>query len=330
MAYGFVAQSDAFTSASGTTQTISPTLGAGESVIACTLHTGGGANTHSVSDGTSTFTKQGSETNDASGQRGVFHYLHAHPGGSVTLTATLSIAASNRTLFYARYTGLANSAPQTHIYRGQAQTAGADGMTSTNLTPSSQPAMLFGIVNDGTSSFALSAGTGFSDRGTLAARVSGFADTNRVEDIRLTSTSAVSATWTSASGGGSEDWIGAIIFGEAPTSTAPVITQQPGSLAINAGDYWYGQVVATDGGSPPVTYQAQINTGSGWSNIGGATAASYASAALTVADSGTQYRWNVTNAIGTTTTAAATVTVIAARSGSLGQFDPGMRIEGWW
>jgi hypothetical protein len=131
-------------------------------------------------------------------------------------------------------------------------------------------------------------------------------------------------TWRSARRAGTST------SSRSPSRWALSPTQQPGSLAINAGDYWYGQVVATDGGSPPVTYQAQINTGSGWSNIGGATAASYASAALTVADSGTQYRWNVTNAIGTTTTAAATVTVIAARSGSLGQFDPGMRIEGWW
>jgi hypothetical protein len=115
-----------------------------------------------------------------------------------------------------------------------------------------------------------------------------------------------------------------------PAATAPVMVQHPGSLAINAGDYWYGQVVANNGGSAITGYQWEANAGSGWSNIGGATASAYASGALSTGDSGTQYRCKVTNAIGTTTSNAATVTVRSPTTGSLGDFDPTMRIEGWW
>lgn len=218
MAYAFVAQNDAWTSAAGFTQTINVTLAAGETVEAIVLSTTA-SGTHSVSDGTNTYSKIGAEFDNASGMYGSWHYLHNVSAGTVTLTATYSASSSSRSIAYIRSTGLENTAPQTSVYRAQTETAGADVMTSNNLTPSSQPAILRGFCWDNNSAFAISAGSGFNNRGLLATRNSLEGATSRIEDKRLTATSAVAATFTT-SNGGSNDWIFAAIFSELIPPTA--------------------------------------------------------------------------------------------------------------
>lgn len=216
MAYAFVLQNDAFASASGTVQTISWTPSAGDSGISISK-SAGTTGTWTCSDATDgALTKIGAETN-ASGIRGVAFYKHALSAGTRNLTSTRSVANTLRDVSYCRYTGLSNVAPQTSIYQAQTQTAGTDVMTTTNLTPSSQPAMLFGLIIDDTNGFAIAAGTGFNDRGVLVNHTGG--TTSRFEDLRLTSTSAVSATWTTSTGG-STDWIFGAIFTEAAAGGA--------------------------------------------------------------------------------------------------------------
>jgi hypothetical protein len=93
-----------------------------------------------------------------------------------------------------------------------------------------------------------------------------------------------------------------------PTPAAPSITSQPSSVAVTAPATAMFSVVVT--GTPAPTYQwlESVNGGS-FTNISGATSASYTTPATTVANSGTQYECMVTNASGSMTSNAAGLTV---------------------
>ena len=86
---------------------------------------------------------------------------------------------------------------------------------------------------------------------------------------------------------------------------APTITTQPVNQTVTTGQRATFTVVA--GGTAPLSYQWQKNGG----NIAGATSASYTTPVTTTADSGSTFRAVVTNAAGTVTSAAATLTVNA-------------------
>ncbi len=88
-------------------------------------------------------------------------------------------------------------------------------------------------------------------------------------------------------------------------STPPSITTQPSSRTVLAGQTAAFSVGAT--GSAPLKYQWKKNGAA----INGATSASYTTPATTTADSGAQFTVVVTNAIGTITSSAATLTVNA-------------------
>ena len=87
----------------------------------------------------------------------------------------------------------------------------------------------------------------------------------------------------------------------------PAVTGQPASVTTNSGSTATFTAVAS--GSPAPTVQWQKNSGSGWSEISGATSASYTTPTLTNGDTGTQYRAVFTNNLGTATTNAATLTI---------------------
>jgi hypothetical protein len=93
--------------------------------------------------------------------------------------------------------------------------------------------------------------------------------------------------------------------------TPPTITTQPGNQTVTAGQTATFMAVAT--GSPTPTVQWQVSTDSGvtFGNVSGATSTtlSFTSAS---SQNGYQYRAVFTNATGTATTTAATLTVNAA------------------
>jgi len=97
-------------------------------------------------------------------------------------------------------------------------------------------------------------------------------------------------------------------------SVVPSITTQPASVSVVAGAQASVSVIAS--GSPTPTYQWQksIDGGSSYANINGATAASYSTAVLAVADSGLRLRVVVSNSAGSATSSAAVVTVTAPTS----------------
>ena len=85
--------------------------------------------------------------------------------------------------------------------------------------------------------------------------------------------------------------------------TGPAITTQPANQTACVGGNATFTVASTG------TYQWQVNTGAGFSNITGATSATYTLTGATVALSGNTYRCIVAGQCGSTTSSAATLTV---------------------
>jgi glucose/arabinose dehydrogenase len=88
-------------------------------------------------------------------------------------------------------------------------------------------------------------------------------------------------------------------------SQAPAITQQPANRTVSVGQSASFTVAAS--GTAPLSYQWQRNG----VNIGGATSATYTLSSAMLSDSGAQFRAIVTNAAGSATSNAATLTVVA-------------------
>jgi hypothetical protein len=88
-------------------------------------------------------------------------------------------------------------------------------------------------------------------------------------------------------------------------AVVPTITTQPANQTVTAGQTASFTVVAV--GTAPLSYQWQKNGAS----IAGATTASYTTPVTTTVDSGSTFRVVVSNAAGTVTSAAATLTVSA-------------------
>lgn len=88
-----------------------------------------------------------------------------------------------------------------------------------------------------------------------------------------------------------------------PLAAAPTITQQPASLAVNEGQAATFSVTAD--GTGPLAYQWQRNG----QPISGAGTSSYTIAAASMADAGAQFAVVVSNAAGSVTSNAATLTV---------------------
>jgi|GEM_PF-1085678 len=91
-----------------------------------------------------------------------------------------------------------------------------------------------------------------------------------------------------------------------PAPVAPTITTAPVNQTVTAGQTATFTVVAA--GTAPLSYQWQKNG----ANIAGAASASYTTPATTTTDSGSTFDVVVTNAAGTVTSAAATLTVNTA------------------
>jgi Putative Ig domain/Immunoglobulin domain/Immunoglobulin I-set domain len=93
----------------------------------------------------------------------------------------------------------------------------------------------------------------------------------------------------------------------AAPQTPPAVTAHPTSQTVTAGQT--ATFTSAASGSPTPTVQWQLNTGSTWSNITGATSTNYTTPATTTAMSGYQYRAVFTNSAGSATSNAATLTV---------------------
>ena len=105
-------------------------------------------------------------------------------------------------------------------------------------------------------------------------------------------------------------WVDLTFRSGSSSLAAPTISTQPGNQTVVAGQS--ATFAVTAGGTAPMSYQWQKNGAS----IAGATSASYTTPATTTTDSGSTFRVVVSNAPGTITSTAATLTVAAlARPG---------------
>jgi len=97
--------------------------------------------------------------------------------------------------------------------------------------------------------------------------------------------------------------------GRAALSAPPVIVSGPQSLSIVEGQT--ATLAVTAAGAATLRYQWKRNG----VDVAGATSSSYTTPALSVGDSGTRYSVSVTNALGSVTSAEATITVTSASTG---------------
>jgi len=123
--------------------------------------------------------------------------------------------------------------------------------------------------------------------------------------MRIRTSLALTALLLVACGGGSSSNPSSGTSTTPPGSTAPAITTQPGSQSVTVGQTATFSVIGA--GTAPLSYQWQTNG----TAITGATASSYTTAATTLADNGSTFKVTVSNAVGTITSAAATLTVSA-------------------
>lgn len=92
-----------------------------------------------------------------------------------------------------------------------------------------------------------------------------------------------------------------------PTGFAPIIREQPAGLTAKAGNTATFRVDAV---GEPLSYQWQVDTGGGFGDVSGATGSSYTTPPTVYPDDdGSDYQCVVSNAFGTATSAAATLTV---------------------
>ena len=92
------------------------------------------------------------------------------------------------------------------------------------------------------------------------------------------------------------------------TVTTPMITQNPTNVSVNASQTAAFSVVASGGGLS-YQWQSRPSGSSSFTNIAGATSASYTTPATVLSDNGTQFRCVVSNSAGTVLSTPAVVTV---------------------
>ena len=107
---------------------------------------------------------------------------------------------------------------------------------------------------------------------------------------------------------GSVSQSGTIAFTVQP-GTPPSITTQPAGVTVCAGSNAVFNVVSP---GPGLLYQWQVSNGGPFADITGATASSYTATAVTGADNNNQYQVIVSTLCGSSTSAAATLTVDTA------------------
>ena len=131
-----------------------------------------------------------------------------------------------------------------------------------------------------------------------------------------TSVSAVVPTLAAANSGTiavAHDGVTATSTTNFTVGTLPSVTTSPANASVTRTSTATFSVVAAGSPTPTIQWQS-LPVGGTWSNIPSATATSYTTAASTTAMNGTQYRAVLTNAVGSTTSNAATLSVFGVTS----------------
>lgn len=194
MAYAYIAEVDNGASATGTSLTVSATYTAGDRVIVKTTRSTPGT-TETITDGTNTYNLVGGITLGVGDRQNVYECLSA-AAGTFTVAQTLGTTSTFRGIQVARYSGLSTSVASQIVSAYQAGPGTvADAVSSGNITPASQPGAVIGWsynVDGG----GLAAGTGYASRATFPTEAAANGSSSRLEDKRVTATTATPATFT--------------------------------------------------------------------------------------------------------------------------------------
>ena len=214
--------------------------------------------------------------------------------------------------------GLQGSSSNTQTAPG----TGANAISTGTITPSSQPAFLSAVVvNTAAGLYSVpSAGTGFT-----SGIVGFFNEASRSESIAVSSLTPVAGTFTDSVGGGTagnEYASGAVLWTAA--ALTPTITVQPTNQSSLIGQTATFSVTATSSGGSLsyLWYKNTVTTG--------VTTSSYTTGTLASSDNGGLFYCAVTDSNGTTNSNTVRLLVSSNGVGTLGMFDPEMRILGWF
>jgi hypothetical protein len=221
---------DAGGTTTSTTVAISSTTSAGDGVGVWVKWGASTGTVSSVSDGTNTYTAVANTLcrNTDNGHSEQLFYCPNLPAGTRTITATFSVTQTNRDIAYARFTGADTAAAaQTGAANFQVSPGpgtGTDAVTSGNMTPTSQPGAVWGVSVNHIAASTINAGTGYTSLGTLTAYNGLQGDNSLNEWKRITSTSAVAATFTATSASEEFDTV-AMIVSEATAAATGLVGQ---------------------------------------------------------------------------------------------------------
>lgn len=266
-----------------------------------------------ASDGTSYSVIEGTQADGSSGATASILWRHNVSSGNYTITVTTNAAGGNR-YGWARameVSGLANAAPNVTMPASSGANGGTSNSPSTGSSSATSVANCFIVAAVAVSGGGTDAGidtpatTGYTNHwvdNDFTAEEAGAADYKSV-----TSTGAQSASWGTLTG--SYLWAASLAaFEESGGPSGPTINTHPTNQTCYVGETATFTVSATTSGGT-LSYQ--------WKDDGanvGTNSNSYTTAAATLADNGAQITCAVTDDNGTTTSNAATWTVLPAAS----------------
>lgn len=247
-------------------------------------------------------------------------YLSGAPAGVTVNVTPASFTANGTATVEFSGAGLTTLAPGTYNVTVQG-TGPAPGTTQTatvsfTINPGSGPAITgqpasLAVCSGNNASFAVIAASGTYQWQVSTPAVPAFTN--------IGGATASTLTLTAVTAGMSGNQYRCIVTGQCGSTTsnpatltvnvAPAVTTNPTSQSVCSGSAVSFTAAGT--GTPTPTYQWQVSTIAvpAFTNIAGATNATYTIASAALGDNGNQYRCVLTNSCGSVNTTAATLTV---------------------
>jgi alpha-tubulin suppressor-like RCC1 family protein len=217
-----------------------------------------------------------------------FRVQVSNSAGSVTSSAaTLTISAASPT----------NTAPSfTAQPANQSVAVGTTATFSASVAGTPTPTLQWQRSGNGGSSWT-DIGSATSSNYTTPATVAG----DDGAQFRLVATNSEGSATSHA-----------VTLTVTAANAAPVFTTQPQDASVTVGNSAHFSVAASGVPTPAFQWQLSTDNGANWSNITGATAASYDTPAAAAGDSGQQFRATGSNSEGLAYSNAATLVVTTA------------------